>query len=166
MVGFSEGDLRLTAEFADSCITPLTAWDPFRKQRSVISVHGSLRKFQERFYQQVLRARIRPSRWSYGAVKGRHLVSHAREHLGSIFVYKADLANFYPSIGIDRVNRHFLKTLRCSPEVSRFLTRLCTYDFHLALGLITSPVLANQLMHPVDARIGSLCEAHHCVYTR
>ena len=166
LVGFSEGELRLTAEFAESFVTPLTAWDPVRKPRAVISVHGPLRAFQEQFYKQVLRPRIRPSRWSFGAVKGRHLVNHAQKHVGSIFVYKADLSNFYPSIGIDRVNRHFLKALRCSPEVSKFLTRLCTYDFHLALGLITSPVLANQLMHPIDARIGALCEAHHCVYTR
>ena len=158
--------MRLTAEFADDCITQLTAWDPVRKKRDVISVHGRLRKFQERFHQRVLRPRIRPSRWSYGAVKGRHLLSHARQHLDSIFVYKTDLANFYPSIGIDRVNRHFLKLLRCSPEVSRFLTRLCTHDYHLALGLITSPILANQMMLPIDARIGALCEAHNCVYTR
>jgi len=46
------------------------------------------------------------------------------------------------------------------------LTKLCTYRNHLALGLITSPILANQILYSVDARIGKACIAAGLVYTR
>jgi hypothetical protein len=45
-------------------------------------------------------------------------------------------------------------------------TRLSTFDHHLALGLITSPCLANQLLAEVDVRIASLCEKNGLKYTR
>lgn len=166
IVGFTETELRDLKESADDYVKLRTSWDPVRKSREVICVTGQLRKFQERFHLRVLQPNLRPSRWSHGAVKGRNLASHVREHASNIFAYKTDVASFYPSIGIDRVNRYFLTEQGCSPEVSSFLTRLCTHDYHLALGLITSPILANQLMLPLDARIGRLCEAHNCVYTR
>ena len=64
------------------------------------------------------------------------------------------------------VYRLFFKTLGCSPDVSRLITKLTTFDYHLALGLITSPILANQLLAQTDSRIGSLCERNGMTYTR
>ena len=54
----------------------------------------------------------------------------------------------------------------CSPDVARLCTRLCTYDYHLALGLITSPILADCVLVKVDRRIGAMCRKHGLVYTR
>ena len=38
--------------------------------------------------------------------------------------------------------------------------------YHLALGLMTSPILADCLMMRVDQRIGGMCRKNKLVYTR
>lgn len=72
IVGFELGDLKLAAEFADQDVTELTAWDPCKKPRPVISVGGNLRKIQDRLYERRFKNRLHPSAHSYGAVAGRH----------------------------------------------------------------------------------------------
>lgn len=167
IVGFEIGELHMTAELAEQDVTELTVWHPTaRKPRSVICVRGKLRRFQERLYHRRLKHRLRPMDCSFGGIAGRSALQNARRHVGNAFVYKGDIADFYPSIGIDRINRLFLYAFGCSPEVSRFLTRLCSYDHHLALGLVTSPILADQMLRQVDERILNLCERYAATYTR
>ena len=62
--------------------------------------------------------------------------------------------------------RLFVETLECSPDVARVCRLLCTYHHHLALGLVSSPVLADQLLQNVDERLGAACEAAGLSYTR
>ena len=71
---------------------------------------------------------------------------NAERHLRSQFAFSCDIMEFYPSIHSSRVYRLFAKIQGCSPDVARLLTRLCTYRYHLALGLITSPLLADQFL--------------------
>lgn len=165
-VAIDVGDLKLTAEFVESDVSEWTAWDPCKKEREVIAVSGALRKFQDRFYDRVLRTRLSPSPFSFGGVAGRHVIDNVKPHVRNRFIFKADISSFYPSISIDRVNRLFLRQMHCSYEVSRILTRLCTYDFHLALGLVTSPILADQILREVDVRVASLCEKYKLSYSR
>ena len=121
---------------------------------------------QERLYRHRLKSRLKPSLQSFGGVAGRNVVGNASAHIGHNYVYKTDISNFFPSITIDRVNRLFLRQLGCSYEVSRILTRLCTYDYHLALGLVTSPILADQILRTVDQRMAALCEHYKLTLTR
>jgi hypothetical protein len=76
-----------------------------------------------------------------------------------------DISGFFPSISCHRLNQFFLNEA-CSYDVARVLTRLCTYDFHLALGLVTSPILANELFKPIDRRIGDACRKMALTYSR
>lgn len=166
LVSIEIGDLKLTAEFADRYVSEWIAWDPVKKPRSVIAVSGPLRKFQDRFYERVLCRRLHPSPFSFGGVAGRSVVGNARPHIGHRYIYKTDISNFYPTISTGRVNRLFLRRLRCSYEVSRILTRLCTYNYHLALGLVTSPILADQMIYDEDSRVARLCESYRLTFTR
>ena len=166
IVSLDEGELRLTAEFANDDVTELTVWHPDKKPRDVISVGGQLRVVQERLCHRRLRHRLTPSQFSFGGVRGRGALANASRHSGNTFAFKVDISNFFPSITIDRVNRTFLRELGCSYEVARILTRLCTYDYHLALGLVTSPILADFILRHVDKRIARLSERYGLVYTR
>lgn len=136
------------------------------KRRRVLDVRGPLRTFQQRLFRKALAPRLQPSPYSYGAVKGRNIKGNAEPHRKSRFFLKADIADFYPSIKNDRVHRLFLDRLGCSPAVARLCTRLCTYNYHLALGLVTSPILADQVLHPVDRRIAAVSAKAGLVYTR
>ena len=106
------------------------------------------------------------SEFSHGGVRGRHIKTNVEQHIESTFVFTADVSNFYPTISHKRVYRLFVEDFACSPDVAHICTKLCTYKHRLALGLITSPMLADQVMRRIDARIGGLCRNAGLVYTR
>jgi RNA-directed DNA polymerase len=139
---------------------------PDKRPRAVLNVRGDLRKFQANLLKNVLRPKHQPSEYSHGGVRGRNIKTNARAHDKSVFVFSTDIENFYPRISHDRVFELFLKGFGCSPAVSRICTQLCTYRHHLALGLITSPILADCIMKPVDVRIADMCRKAGLIYTR
>jgi len=157
------------AENASSFCEELELFNPAqpeKKPRDVLNPTGDLRKFQTDLLRNLLRPKLRPSGYSHGGVQGRHIKTNAEAHIESPFVFSTDVANFYPSIPYQRVYRLFVKGFACSPDVARICTKLCTYDYRLALGLITSPIIADRLMLEFDHRIGKLCENQDLVYTR
>lgn len=139
---------------------------PVRKSRIVLCPTGAWRRFQVLLLRRLFRQKLRPSPYSFGGVPGRNAVQNASSHLRSRFVYTTDIRDFFPSISVWRLQDLFAGRLRCSPGVSQLLTRLCTYDNHLAQGLITSPILADQAVGRVDKRIAGVCRQHGLVYTR
>lgn len=157
-----------TANSASEFYQELLLVDPKApdKVREVVCVTGRLRTYQALLHRKLLKPRHRPSCYSHGGVPGRHIKSNALAHSKSVFVFSSDVARFYPSISHQRVYRLFSTRLSCSPDVASICTKICTYNGHLALGLITSPVLADIVMFDVDHRIGIMCAKHSLVYTR
>lgn len=141
--------------------------DPARpdKQRIVIDATEPLKGIQRRLFKNVLLLSLGRSRFSHGGIQGCSILSNARPHRTADFFFKTDISNFYPSIHRIRVLRLFLQ-LGCVPEVAEACTRLCTFQHHLAQGLVTSPILADYLLRPIDERIGKMCEQNGLVYTR
>lgn len=146
----------------------LTLIDPRKpdKERTVLSVNEPLRQWQSRFYRDVLLKSLKPSQFSHGGRHGFSIKTNAEAHLASRFIYKTDISNFYPSVHDRRVYRLFKLHFGCSPDVSNLCSRLCTHKHHLALGLATSPIIADQLLRPVDCRIAGACRRAGWVYTR
>jgi hypothetical protein len=120
---------------------------------------------QKSLHAKILLPSLDRSPYSHGGVRGRNILTNVAAHLDQKFVFTADLADFYPSIRRERVFDMF-ERLGCSVEVARLCTRLCTYRHRLEQGLITSPILADRLLVPVDARIGAACDRARLVYTR
>ncbi|WP_164103211.1 reverse transcriptase family protein [Candidatus Laterigemmans baculatus] len=137
-----------------------------KRPRRVIDVSGDLRLVQERFYRRVLLQRLWPSHNSHGGIRGRSIKSNVIAHAGSRFAFKSDIRNFYPSIHRRRVYRLFADRLHCSADVARACTALTTFNHHLALGLVSSPILADQILCPIDNRIAEACKSIGVVYTR
>lgn len=140
--------------------------DKTHKVRTVISARNPLRRLQGKFYRRVLLPKLIPSPHSHGGVVGRSIKTNAGPHIGNSLVYKTDIANFYPTIHSTRVYRLFCDSLGCSPDVARLCTKLCTFNHHLALGLVTSPVLADQILRIVDLRIAGVARKLGITYTR
>ncbi|WP_053061319.1 reverse transcriptase family protein [Rhodopirellula islandica] len=156
-----------TAEGRSNYIREFTLFDPRpgKKPRDIISVRGDLRLAQRRLHQRLLSHSIEPTPYSHGGVRGRSIKTNAGQHARNRFVYLTDIANFYPSIHSSRIN-DFFKSNGCLPAVARLLTSLTTLDYHLALGLITSPILAEAIIQPVDRRIAVACDRQGLVYSR
>ncbi len=159
---------RRLAESAESYCEELLLHDPAKptRDRRVLDVHGDLKRVQRSIFKRIILPNLKPSDESFGGVRGRHIKMNAEQHLRSRFAYSCDITDFYPSIRYKRVYDFFTNVQKCSPDVARLLTRLCTYRYHLALGLITSPLLADQFLKPVDARIAKMAKARNLVYTR
>jgi len=168
ILGTSPSWLMSVADAADSYYENLVLFDPARpdKTREVVNVKGELRRLQSLLYKNLLKPHHKPSIFGHGGIQGRHIKSNVEAHRNSTFVFTTDVENFYPSIGHHRVYRLFSGLLRCSPDVARICTRLCTYRWCLSLGLITSPILADCLMKQVDTRLGAMSEKHGLIYTR
>lgn len=162
------GELASVLESPDRYYEELLLTDPAKpnKPRVVVNVTGAMRGFQSRLYRRVLLPKLQPSLHSHGGVRGRSIKTNAQPHLGSGYVFKTDIRNFYPSIHFRRVYRLFSERFECSPDVARICTRICTYRHHLALGLICSPILADQVLSRVDRRIGGACAKAGLTYTR
>jgi RNA-directed DNA polymerase len=134
--------------------------------REVIGVRGLLRRCQRRLLVQLFSRCLKPAECSHGGIRGRSIKTNAITHLESQWIFTTDVSDFFPSIHRKHVYRFLANEQGCSPDVARIITRLCTYDHHLALGLITSPILADQLFRPVDARLSVLAKSLDLVYTR
>ncbi|MDP1798771.1 MAG: hypothetical protein Q8K78_14855, partial [Planctomycetaceae bacterium] len=131
--------------------------DPARpeKIRRVVNVRKPLRTLQERIYKRLLLKKLLPSPQSHGGVNGRSIKTNALVHADSQYVLKTDISDFYPSIHFRRVYRLFVETFGCSPDVARVCTALTTHRHHLALGIVTSPILADQMLRKADTRIAA-----------
>ena len=79
-------------------------------------------------------------------------------------VVSIDIRDFYPSIHFRRVRARFVD-LGCSPEVAGLLTKLTTYEHHLAQGFPTSSAIANLVLAPIVPRLEGLCAQHNCEMT-
>lgn len=167
-LGTSVAELRKVLLSPSPYYEELLLLDPKKpdKERPVLSVKAPLRKWQGRFYRDVLLAHLERSEFSYGGRPGYSIKNNAEKHIDSRYVYKADVSDFYPSIHDKKVYRLFADQFGCPPDVADLCCRLCTYKHHLALGLSTSPIIADQLMRNVDARIGAACRKLDWIYSR
>lgn len=167
-VGFTAQRLCEVADRADEFCEEFILLDPAKpdKPRPVLNVFGDLRKAQDRLLRGLFMSKLLPSPHAHGGIRGRHIKSNVQAHLNSVFVFTADISNFYPTVSRNRVYRLCVQRLGCTPDVARILTRLCTYRHHLALGLVTSPFLAEQVLLPIDRRIDAACQQAGLTFTR
>lgn len=167
-LGLSAQDLLTVAENADTFCEELILVDPAKpkKEREVVNVRGKLRRLEVALLKNILERRISSSPFSHGGVRGCSIKSNFQPHRSSQYALLMDIRDFYPSITNDRVYRLYTRSYGCSPDVARICTRLCTYRYHLALGLVSSPFLANQVLGTIDRRIAHACQKLGLIYTR
>lgn len=134
------------------------------KQRHLTMAKPPLNILQRRILDRVL-CRLPVSDYAFGAIKGRSIRDNASAHAAAPFIAKLDIRDFYPSIRYQKVYDFFM-VQRCSPDVSRVLTKLSTRKYSLPLGTSTSPFLADQIVSPIDQRISGLARATGLRYTR
>ena len=122
---------------------------------------------------------------AHGFVRQRSIRSNAAPHVGSAWVLKLDLTNFYPSVPFSRVVAIF-RSLGYCREVAIWLGRLTTSAIpsnlgspdrrentvwpyrtrHLPQGAPTSPALANLSAFSLDVRLYGMAAKYGARYTR
>jgi RNA-directed DNA polymerase len=135
------------------------------KNRLLVEATGLLKTVQRRILDDLL-LRIRPFESSFGLATGRTIKDNAKIHAKSKYIVKLDVKDFYPSIHRKTVYKFFTKQQRCSPDVAHILTTLTTRNHSLPLGTSTSPMLADQIVRPIDVRINGMANKAALKYTR
>jgi hypothetical protein len=85
----------------------------------------------------------------FGYVKGKNIRENAAMHCGARYLLKCDIQNFFGSIKSANVKDLFIR-LGLDKSIASDLTTFLTIDDHLALGLPTSPVVANAICFDLD----------------
>lgn len=88
-------------------------------------------------------SKIQTPPYLHSGVKGKSYLTNAAQHAG---VHGAtitmDLEEFYVSTKWGHIYRFFHKDLRCSPDFSALLARICCFENHLPTGSPASQLLA------------------------
>lgn len=100
-----------------------------------------------------------------GFVAGRSIVTNARLHLGQREVLHADIADFFGSIAVDRVEKAFLSAGSVR-HIAALLAKVCTLEGRLPQGSSASPVIANLVCQSLDTHLQQLAFASKCRYSR
>jgi len=100
----------------------------------------------------------------HGSVPGRSAKTNAQLHTRKRVVASLDIKDFYPSVRFDRVYG-LLIDLGCSPDVAHLLTRLTTFNGHLAQGFPSSPAIANLILAQMVPRLSKLCSDHGLTFS-
>ena len=162
--------LEVSEEFLVELATRVTEhYKEFRrvvknKPRLLVMAKPLLARVQRRILDRLL-MRLPPSESAYGAIKGRTAKQNAATHASSDYVAKLDVRAFYPSIHRKKVYEFFMGQ-ECSPDVARVLTLLTTRKHSVPLGVSTSPMLADQIVRPIDVRLAGMARKAGLNYTR
>ena len=134
------------------------------KKRHLVEAIGRLKKVQRRILDELLQ-RLPRQDCSFGVSKGRSIKDNARVHAKSKYLVKLDIKDFYPSLRSQWVYDFFISQ-DCSPDVAHILTALTTRNHSVPLGTATSPMLADQIVRPIDTRISGMARRACLKYTR
>jgi RNA-directed DNA polymerase len=124
-------------------------------------------KILQRKLNQVLHAVYRGRGPVHGFVRGRGIVSNAKQHLGKLLVLNFDLEDFFPSIHFGRVLGLFEgKPYGLPHEAAVTLAKICCTQGALPIGAPTSPIVANMICAQMDSQLKMLCRECGSRYTR
>lgn len=128
------------------------------KKRDIYHPSFELKEILKAINTHLLR-KIRLSVVVHGSRKHHSAQTNAEIHVGKRYVLGFDIETFFPNIKPYSVFNMFSR-LKCSPEVSKYLTRLCTADNHVPQGYNTSSAIANLVLVPATERLNGLAKKH------
>lgn len=132
--------------------------------RTIDAPNDKLKTLQRRVQRRLLDSLpIHPA--ATGFVQGRSIVDNARPHVGRSVVINLDLADFFPTITVERVATAF-RGLGWDAESAAILSRICTYEGRLPQGAPTSPAISNLVCRKLDERLAGLVKRCGGQYTR
>lgn len=114
-------------------------------------------------HQRILKllSRIQTPPFLHSALKGRSYQSNAEEHIKNFdhSLVKIDIASFFQSVRWYRIYLFFNSTLKCSPDVSKIISDLVTYEDKLPTGSCLSPLLSyfsnSQMFEEINSYVDS-----------
>ena len=103
----------------------------------------------------------------HGFLKGRSIVTNAKQHKRKRYVFNVDLEDFYGSINFGRVRGLFrAEPFSMGEKAAAIAAQICTFENSLPQGAATSPVISNFIASELDRKLSSLARRYRLTYTR
>jgi hypothetical protein len=131
--------------------------------RDIDEPDAALKRVQHEIIRRYFQAE-RPHAAAVAYQKGKSTVNHVWAHAGAAVIVTADVQDFFPSTGADRVEAWW--RLRVDDDTARLLTLLTTLHGGLPQGAPTSPALSNLVNRDLDAQLARRAELAGAYYTR
>ncbi len=136
------------------------------KSREIFAPDKTLKQLQRRLL-VFLENRYEPRNSTCGFIKGGGIHKNAVRHVGRRFVLNLDLANFFPTITLQRV----IGLLQSQPfnldtDAARVMARICCNLGVLPQGAPTSPIISNAICFRLDKLLQNLASRRGCRYSR
>ncbi len=124
-------------------------------------------KILQRKLNEIFQAAYRPRPSAHGFLPSRSILTNARGHCASTYVFNVDLEDFFGSINFGRVRGLLMaRPYELGPDAATFIAQLCCHNNALPQGAPTSPILANMVCAKLDGELQRLCQRFRCEYTR
>ncbi|WP_419615846.1 reverse transcriptase domain-containing protein, partial [Thiolapillus sp.] len=134
--------------------------------RHIKAAKGGLRALQGKLA-PILVSHYKPRNPVHGFLKGRSIVTNAKQHKRKRYVLNIDLKNFYESINFGRVIGLFkAKPFNMGKKAAAVAAHMCIFENSLPQGAATSPVISNYIASELDRRLSCLARRYKLTYTR
>lgn len=134
------------------------------KERPIDPSRFVLRDIQNKIKDRILKRLPYPNHIS-GGLKNRSNITNAVQHRSRVCHFQTDLTKFFQFITCRMVFEMF-RSHGFSPEISRVLTQLTTYNGHVPQGAPTSTYIANLVGLNFDQPLLEICNNNNIKYTR
>ncbi len=106
-----------------------------------------------------------------GFVKGESYRSFLEPHIGSNYFLRIDIADFFPTITDELIQKTLSSLIVCNPDDEKgkllaLISSIVTLNGILPQGACTSPYISNLVMARIDQRILKYCQVFGVRYTR
>ncbi|MFE8064733.1 reverse transcriptase domain-containing protein [Priestia aryabhattai] len=133
--------------------------------RQILAPNDSLRILQQKL-NYIMSLIYKPKFAIHGYVKGRSIVSNAKQHLNKNYILNFDIEDFFPSINFGRVRGVLKSFFGIGKDAATIIANICCYNNLLPQGAPTSPILSNMICFQLDKEMQLIAKQHSCVYTR
>ena len=111
------------------------------------------------------------SECSFAYTKGNSIKKHALMHVGSKFIFHADIEDFFPNINPNMLKKVFEQNagLFTDVDVLSFfndISKICFKDDGLCIGAVSSPSISNAIMKEFDDCLNDFAKREGYIYTR
>jgi len=141
--------------------------DGFVKVRRIDHPDKQIRTIQRKINQKLLTEECTNlTEEMTGGIRLRSTKQNAQPHLYAPALLSIDITNCFPSITSSMIYKIFTNTLRYTPPVAKFLTRLTSFGDRLPQGSPASPSLCNLYFSPLVNELVKLSATHNLTFTQ
>ncbi|MGA3681162.1 reverse transcriptase family protein [Pseudomonas graminis] len=137
--------------------------------RHTYDAHEPLKTIQRKIVDRVL-SKVTYPEYLHGGIRDpklpRSIYSNARVHTGAKTVILQDIADFFPSITTEHIQRLFVGLFGFSADVASLLASLVTREGQVPQGASTSSYLANLVFWDIEPALVTRFKAQGMAYSR